>query len=567
MKKIQLTLSAKIVFILILFIVIPMVISVWITASGFNKLVEKQVDSRMYEGAKVVIKELHEYESRARLAAEALREDETIVESFINNSWQENEIYNKVEGYLNIAKVDFIRMYDETGKLLIGTDNGSTQSSLDFHKRISNYGLEGRVNAGIEFNGVELEIISSIPVINQGYIHGVIVTGYKVNEFLIDDLRNISSFDVAVYIDFVSKVTTFKDENETFVHVPISQKTIESLKEYIPYTDTTSYRNRYYQIKYYPLLGVEGDLVAALGVIMSTDGFLSANKKTFIYLVSIAGLLILLASLMGTFLTKLVMKPLEDLVLAGRKIRSGELSGFNGKMNHDEVGELAQSFNYMVDDLKGAFQDLEKANKNIKKAHLDTILRLAIAAEFKDISMAHHIRRMSEYSALIANEYGLPKEEVSLIKYASPMHDIGKIGVPDDILLKDRKLTHDEYEKMKRHTVFGSRIFKEAETPLLQAAEIISLTHHERYDGSGYPRGLKEKEIHIFGRIVAVADVFDALTSERVYKPAYPIEEALEHIRNESGRHFDPKVVEAFFSTLDKILEIKYSFGKDFISP
>jgi HD-GYP domain-containing protein (c-di-GMP phosphodiesterase class II) len=196
-----------------------------------------------------------------------------------------------------------------------------------------------------------------------------------------------------------------------------------------------------------------------------------------------------------------------------------------------------------------------------KRAHLDTITRLAVAAEYKDIDTAAHIERMSRYSALLAKILGKDDEYVDMMRLASPMHDVGKIGIPDAILLKPGKLTDAEFEHMKKHTEIGARILAGSDVPLLRMSEQIALSHHEKWDGSGYPRGLHGEEIPVEGRIVALADVFDALTSRRCYKPAFTVEKALEIIREGHGKHFDPRCVDAFLSGLGEVLEIKKEFG------
>jgi hypothetical protein len=197
----------------------------------------------------------------------------------------------------------------------------------------------------------------------------------------------------------------------------------------------------------------------------------------------------------------------------------------------------------------------------MKKAHLDTITRLAVAAEYKDVDTASHIERMSRYSALLAKAMGMDDDYVQTMRLASPMHDVGKIGIPDAILLKPGKLTDVEFEHMKKHTEIGARILAGSDVPLLQMSERIALTHHEKWDGSGYPRALGTEDIPIEGRIVALADVFDALTSRRCYKPAFTVEKALEIIREGQGKHFDPHCVDAFMSALGDVLEIKKEFG------
>jgi putative two-component system response regulator len=199
--------------------------------------------------------------------------------------------------------------------------------------------------------------------------------------------------------------------------------------------------------------------------------------------------------------------------------------------------------------------------QELKEAYLDTIFRLSVAAEYKDDDTAAHIHRMSRYSAILAEGLGLSAHEVENIRYASPMHDIGKLGVPDSILMKPGKLTPAEFKEMQNHTIFGAKILENAKAELLKVSEEIALTHHEKWDGSGYPRNLKEEGIPLSGRIVALADVFDALTSKRCYKPAFSLEESMKIIKEGNGRHFDPNVVQAFHANIEKILAVKAQFS------
>ena len=187
--------------------------------------------------------------------------------------------------------------------------------------------------------------------------------------------------------------------------------------------------------------------------------------------------------------------------------------------------------------------------------YAEMILRFALAAEYKDIDIGTHIVRVSDYSTSIAEALRLSPQESIIIRYASIMHDIGKIGIPDKILHR-RKFTEKDFDVVKEHALIGHRIFAGARSPLLQAAAAVALTHHERYDGSGYPNGLKGKDIPLPGRIVALADSFDAIVSKRSYKKARSFSQAVNIIRRESGTHFDPVVVRAFLKNLPKIKQI-----------
>jgi HD-GYP domain-containing protein (c-di-GMP phosphodiesterase class II) len=197
-----------------------------------------------------------------------------------------------------------------------------------------------------------------------------------------------------------------------------------------------------------------------------------------------------------------------------------------------------------------------RLNDDIREAHLDTIFRLGIAAEYRDKETGNHIRRMSHYSAIIAEQMGMPADRVEIIRLSSPMHDIGKVGIPDGILLKPGRLTPEERVIMESHTTIGAGILKDSNIPLLQLSQKIALSHHEKWDGTGYPDRVRGQDIPIEGRIVALADVFDALSNKRVYKAAMSIEETMGIIKDGTGTHFDPEVVGAFEKGMDGVLEI-----------
>jgi putative two-component system response regulator len=176
--------------------------------------------------------------------------------------------------------------------------------------------------------------------------------------------------------------------------------------------------------------------------------------------------------------------------------------------------------------------------------------RLALVAEFRDDDTQEHARRIGRMSGLLARALGLDAQRVELIERASPLHDIGKIGIPDAILLKPGRLTADEFDQAKQHTTIGARILSGGRCPVLRMGRCIAMTHHERWDGSGYPQGLSGEEIPLEGRIVAVADVFDALAHARPYKKAWPVDDVVAEVLFQTGRQFDPRVIDAF-STLD----------------
>lgn len=206
-------------------------------------------------------------------------------------------------------------------------------------------------------------------------------------------------------------------------------------------------------------------------------------------------------------------------------------------------------------------------NREIIATQKEVISTMGAIGETRSKETGDHVKRVAEYSKLLALKCGLPLEEAEEIKMASPMHDIGKVGIADNILNKPGKLSVEEFEIMKTHAELGYEMLKASKQPLLKTAAIISMEHHEKWDGSGYPRGLKGKDIHLYGRITAIADVFDALGHDRVYKKAWPLEQILELFKEGRGKHFDPELIDLFFNNLDDFLSIKENFDGKTESP
>ena len=245
-------------------------------------------------------------------------------------------------------------------------------------------------------------------------------------------------------------------------------------------------------------------------------------------------------------------KPVEQMELKARVASSLKVKAYNDHLRNYQKELEAE--------IAKRTKQLEQAYRQIKEASLDTIHRLSRAAEYKDEHTGDHIQRMSRYSVAIAREMALNLRVLESILYAAPMHDIGKIGIPDRILLKPRRLEPDEWKIMKRHTTIGAQILQGSDVGFIRLAEVIALTHHERWDGKGYPRGLAKSKIPLVGRICAVADVFDALTSRRPYKEPISVEDSFSIIEEGRGIRFDPEVVDAFFAAEDEILKIKKTY-------
>ena len=216
----------------------------------------------------------------------------------------------------------------------------------------------------------------------------------------------------------------------------------------------------------------------------------------------------------------------------------------------------------VLEDRRKLLEDMvEDATRDVREREKETLLRLARAGEFRDSEMGNHIIRMARYSRLIASAISLGCDEVETVELAAPLHDIGKIGIPDQILLKPGRLTEEEAVEMRRHPLIGYEIIKDSPSSYLRMGALIALGHHEKYDGSGYPHGLVGDHIPLVARIVAVADVFDALTSLRPYKKPWSLEDAYAYLNNQRGLHFDPRLVDAFLEVRQQTLLIKQEFS------
>lgn len=248
-------------------------------------------------------------------------------------------------------------------------------------------------------------------------------------------------------------------------------------------------------------------------------------------------------------------KPVDKMELLARVRSLLKVKAYND-LTGDYQKELESDVTKRTEELKRAFE-------RIKAASLDTIYRLSMASEYKDENTGAHIKRMSRYCVAVSRRLGLDETFLETILYAAPMHDLGKIGIPDQILTKPFKLDPVEWGIMQLHTIIGAKILEGSDAEFIRLGEIIARSHHEKWDGSGYPNGLKGSDIPIAGRIAAIADVFDALTSKRPYKEPFSEEQALAVIREGRSTHFDPDVVDAFFAILSEILAIKKQYEEN----
>ena len=273
------------------------------------------------------------------------------------------------------------------------------------------------------------------------------------------------------------------------------------------------------------------------------------------------GLLMIISAVILAISFGKILKEDTKIIIGNMKnIENGEYENTSIINRPDELGEISYAMKNMSSSIKDGINEIESLSDEIINTQKEIIYTMGEIAETRSKETGNHVKRVAEYSKLLALKLGISSDEAEMLKLASPMHDIGKVGIPDNILNKPGKLTPEEFEIMKTHAQLGFDMLKHSSKAILQIAAIVSNEHHEKYNGKGYPRGLKGEDIHIFARITAVADVFDALGSDRIYKKAWEDEKIFELFNSEKGEHFDPKVIEAFFHSLDEIKTIRERF-------
>ncbi len=320
-----------------------------------------------------------------------------------------------------------------------------------------------------------------------------------------------------------------------------------------------------------------GTVLGAVEITLDLTSYRNLAVAVLSAIVILATIFIILLSI-NTFRTiqRHIKEPLEVLASKAKRAYFRQEPLSPEEFASVEFEDLAHKFNMFNTEML-ANQNLVKEknaellllNDEIGDTLKETVFTMGVVEEQRSKETSEHTRRVTEYCNLLASSLGLSAHEIEMITAASPLHDIGKLGIPDSILLKPGKLTEDEFDVIKNHPSIGYAMLIHSKRDLLQAAAVIANQHHEKWDGSGYPQGLAGEDIHIYGRIVALADVFDALTSDRIYRKALPDKEVLDLIKHEKGKHFDPVLVDIFFEELDTILAIKetYRDGKTAVCP
>ncbi len=294
--------------------------------------------------------------------------------------------------------------------------------------------------------------------------------------------------------------------------------------------------------------------------VFDTNELYAKTNSTKEYTASIILSVILIIILLIFLISYNFSAPITEIIDHLKIITSGNFNNSIPKKllrRKDEIGILASSVQKMQNNVGNLVENMKSLNEEIYDNQKEIAYKLGEIVETRSKETGHHVKRVAEYSYVIGKEYGLSDKNAEILKLASTLHDIGKIGISDEILLKPGRLSEYEFDIIKTHTQIGYDMLKNSTRELFESASIIALQHHEKYDGSGYPEGLKGEDIHIYARIVALADVFDALSTKRVYKDAWELEKILVTIKEERGKHFDPKLVDIFIANLDKIVEIR----------
>lgn len=282
---------------------------------------------------------------------------------------------------------------------------------------------------------------------------------------------------------------------------------------------------------------------------------LNKYEQWFILLL-IAGALFIATA--AYYVATSLIRPVITLSNVARKItRTQDYTQKVAVDRDDEVGQLSDAFNTMIGGMDQALGEITALNKEIEDTQREVVFTMGSIGESRSKETGNHVKRVAEYTKLLALHYGLSEEEAEMLKQASPMHDIGKIAIPDAVLNKPGRFDEAERKIMDTHAALGYDMLQNSQRPLLVMAATVAYEHHEKWDGSGYPRGLSGENIHIYGRITALADVFDALGSDRVYKKAWDDAKIFALFREERGKHFDPKLIDIFFERLDEFLAIR----------
>ncbi|MBF0622524.1 MAG: HD domain-containing protein [Magnetococcales bacterium] len=473
--------------------------------------------------------------------------------------------------------IDRIMIFDRHQKLLADWDLSGTSQPIP-------KAFQWQVKAVLLREKPDLNLICEqscsqnalLPILYDGETIGTLVLQKSLADAVLA-LHELTGVDVALLIPSDSEEASnggWAVQVAAQTGGPLIQEIINTLQKQYGLdghleagVETTSNEHHYHSRIWHFSLSNADDLAGLLLISQTTTNIHTINQSlTDILLFGLLGLIIsefMLVFVLWSPLSRIrhIAKALPLLTdHAYREVRTTVQRHVHSGLFPDEIEHLGDTIISVTQELEALEETVIENNRALVDSRLQLLRRLGRAAEFRDNETGAHIIRMSRISVVLAQAAGLDERECEILLHAAPMHDIGKIGIPDHILLKPGRLTEEEFFDMKRHPIIGADMLNGFEVEPLRTAHAVALTHHEKWNGTGYPLGLKGEDIPLTGRICAVADVFDALTSERPYKEAWPIERAVDLISKERGKHFDPQLVDLFLDNLPNILAIKEKY-------
>ena len=474
------------------------------------------------------------------------------IEDNINSKFVEKMRLSAFSESLDITSINII-----TGKNTImgaGQNNYNQTQLIKIYNEFKNEGYKYNYRLIKDLNG-NYQI--SIEKIIKNHINGVRIGTLILTfdeSYIADICKQINVGNDADVFIMNSKGTIVSSNNES--KIPLNKQYFEKnlIKKIL---NNDEQKNNSFSLD---IMG-EKRLVAYNSIensdwfIVSTIPYtyLQSESKDLMWNIIFIGLMCLIFAVPVSFMISYsISSPLSKLKNIMGEARNGKLDVELLDNNSDEIAEIATGFNDMISSIR----DLIKDNRDTQN---ELVFKLGAVTEARSQETGNHISRVAYYSKHIAMKYGILEEEADILKMASTLHDIGKISIPDSILLKPGKLTQEEFEIMKTHTAIGNEMLSNSNKKILKIASRIAHEHHEKYDGTGYPRGISGEEIGIYSRIVALTDVLDALGTERVYKKKWEWDKIINYIKGQRGKQFDPKIVDVFLESLDEIRKIKNS--------
>ena len=510
-----------------------------IEVKKISKLINKEINiqNKIYESKSVIlfyINNLNEYKNK--------------IEKHIKNISIETE---SIYGIASLATQRYNRKVKKTGNYT----NYNLGKIMTLTKDLDSSILKLPTFIHSIINANNDDIINSIKANNLSQISLLIENSLiKIKEFesFIKNLKNsISKID-----------SEYRQINELSTFIIISKKQLLNENENI---EKLILEKNYTNREIFKKLDNLSDISNGIKIdILEHSDKVSAQTTSIIIIVGV--FFLILISLSAATLISRINVPLSFILkyINGITLNKRNLSSQLPIFRDDEFGKLSKSFNKMTDTINTNIKEIEHLNKEIVNTQKEVIFTMGAIGESRSKETGNHVKRVAEYSKLLAIKYGLSEEISELLKEASPMHDIGKVGIPDSILKKPGVLVGQEWKIMKTHAELGYEMLKHSKREILKTAAIVAYEHHEKWDGTGYPRALKGEDIHIYGRITAVADVFDALGSDRCYKKAWPLIEIEEYFIENKAKHFDPELIDVFFANIDEFLLIRKKYEDTF---